>query len=250
MKSAPLAHAVQRPRGGRLFGGLDESSGACKPVAATGGEEGAVGLNSRVASAAVRPASRLRATIAMGTVTHLSPPWCPPEAPGGSDRRRVPWPAGRLDRRRACSRARRYRGFTGCARMRSGRDVPRARARRRRSFESCGLWAVRRPRRRRSRALRCASDAIRAARRGSARAARQSGRRRLIGDERRSSRQASRAERLVRAGGRLRLPTLAKAIHRPRGRTQPHDGGWSSGPSGAGHAGRYTPARSAQLRLA
>ena len=38
--------------------------------------------------------------------------------------------------------------------MRTGRDVPRARARRR-SFESCGLWAIRRPRRHRPRALRC-----------------------------------------------------------------------------------------------
>jgi hypothetical protein len=53
------------------------------------GEEEAVGLNSRVASAAVRAASRLRATIGMGTVTHVAPPSCPRAAP--AHRRRSAW---------------------------------------------------------------------------------------------------------------------------------------------------------------
>ena len=54
----------------------DKSSGACEPVAATGGGGGRR-TDSRVASAAVRAASRLRATIAMGTVTHVASTFVP-----------------------------------------------------------------------------------------------------------------------------------------------------------------------------
>ena len=53
------------------------------------GEEEAVGLNSRVASAAVRAASRLRATIGMGTVTHVAPPSCPRRGARASETQRV-----------------------------------------------------------------------------------------------------------------------------------------------------------------
>ena len=55
----------------------DNISGACEPVAATGGEERGRWADSRVASAAVRAASRLRATIAMGTVTHVASGFVP-----------------------------------------------------------------------------------------------------------------------------------------------------------------------------
>jgi hypothetical protein len=58
------------PAAGPCSGGLEELSGACEPVAATGGGVGRR-ADSRVASAAVRAASPLDPLSDMGRATHL-----------------------------------------------------------------------------------------------------------------------------------------------------------------------------------